>query len=552
MRTLKILTTLLAFSFTVALPSFANDRMEKIERMDQMEKIINYYVNNKQFMGSVLVAQGNEIILNKGYGSANLEWDIPNTPSTKFRIGSLTKQFTAAGILLLEQQGKIKTSDPVKKYFPDAPAAWEKITIFNLLTHTSGIPNYTSLPEFWALQSSQTTVEKMIQIFRDKPLDFKPNEKMSYSNSGYILLGALIEKISGKSYNLFIQDNIFTPLHMKDSGYETNTMLIAHRAAGYAPGAVGLVNAEFINMSWVYSAGALYSTTEDLLKWERELFDGKLLTSASLKKMTTAYKNDYAFGLLISKSGGKTVIHHNGFIQGFYSKLAFYPETKTTVVVLSNIGSSNAPEEIAAAVGSIAQGNLIKLNADREEIKLPVETLKKYVGVYEVMPSANMSITLEGDQLMSQPPGQGKVPLFAETETDFFVKVSEGQLKFITDTKGRATHAILYQSGTEIKAPRINDNIVQRVAIPVSAEILKKYVGSYQLQPGFNLDITLEGEQLMSQPTGQNEAPLYAESESKFFLTIVDAQIEFEQDASGSVTGLILHQGPNHIKAAKM
>jgi len=195
---------------------------------------------------------------------------------------------------------------------------------------------------------------------------------------------------------------------------------------------------------------------------------------------------------------------------------------------------------------------LIKLNADREEIKLPVETLKKYVGVYEVMPSANMSITLEGDQLMSQPPGQGKVPLFAETETDFFVKVSEGQLKFITDTKGRATHAILYQSGTEIKAPRINDNIVQRVAIPVSAEILKKYVGSYQLQPGFNLDITLEGEQLMSQPTGQNEAPLYAESESKFFLTIVDAQIEFEQDASGSVTGLILHQGPNHIKAAKM
>src|SRR5690606_19891855 len=151
----KILTTLLAFSFTVALPSFANDRMEKIERMDQMEKIINYYVNNKQFMGSVLVAQGNEIILNKGYGSANLEWDIPNTPSTKFRIGSLTKQFTAAGILLLEQQGKIKTLDPVKKYFPDAPAAWEKITIFNLLTHTSGIPNYTSLPEFWALQSSQ-------------------------------------------------------------------------------------------------------------------------------------------------------------------------------------------------------------------------------------------------------------------------------------------------------------------------------------------------------------------------------------------------------------
>ncbi len=551
MRSLRIFTTLLALSFTAALPSFAEERMKNIEKTDQMEKIINKYVIDKQFMGSVLVAQENEIILNKGYGLANLEWDIPNTPSTKFRIASLTKQFTAAGILLLEQQGKLKTSDPVKKYFPDAPATWEKVTIFNLLTHTSGIPNYTNLPNFGDLQSSQITVEKLIQIFRDKPLDFKPNEKMSYSNSGYILLGALIEKISGKSYSLFIQDNIFIPLQMKDSGYDTNTMIIENRAAGYTPGATGLVNADFINMSTAYSAGALYSTTEDLLKWKMGLFDGKLLTPESLKKMITPYKNDYAFGLLISKSGGKTIIQHNGFIQGFYSKLAYYPETKTTVVVLSNI-SSSAPEEIAAAVGSIAQGNLVKLNADREEIKLPVETLKKYVGVYEVMPSANMSITLEGDQLMSQPPGQGKVPLFAETETDFFVRVSEGQLKFITDTKGKVTHAILYQSGTEIKAPKISDNVVQRVAVSVSAEKLKKYVGSYQLQPGFNMEITLEGEQLISQPTGQNKAPLYAESESKFFLTIVDAQIEFEQDASGSVTGLILHQGPNHIKAEKM
>src|SRR5690606_8191432 len=187
------------------------------------------------------------------------------------------KQFTAAGILLLEQQGKLKTSDPVKKYFPDAPATWEKVTIFNLLTHTSGIPNYTNLPNFGGLQSSQITVEKLIQIFRDKPLDFKPNEKMSYSNSGYILLGALIEKISGKSYSLFIQDNIFIPLQMKDSGYDTNTMIIENRAAGYTPGATGLVNADFINMSTAYSAGALYSTTEDLLKWTMGLFDGKLL-----------------------------------------------------------------------------------------------------------------------------------------------------------------------------------------------------------------------------------------------------------------------------------
>ncbi len=545
MRNFKIFTTLLTFGFMAALPGFAQDKTE------QMEKIINNYVSNKQFMGSVLVAQGDNILLSKGYGSANLEWNIVNTPSTKFRIGSLTKQFTAVSILLLEQESKLKISDPVKKYFPDAPVSWEKITIFNLLTHTSGIPNYTNFPEFSTLQFSQTTVEKIIQTFRDKPLDFQPNEKMNYSNSGYILLGAIIEKISGKSYGDFIQDNIFSPLQMKDSGYDTNKMLIANRAAGYMPGANGLTNAEFINMSTTYSAGALYSTTEDLLKWEKGVFNGKLLTVASLKKMTMPYKSDYAFGVLVSESKGKRVIQHNGFIQGFYSKLAYYPDTKTTVAVLSNIGST-APEEIVAAIGSIAQGDVIKLNAERMEIKLPIETLKKYVGTYEIMPSANMLITLEGDQLMSQPPGQGKVPLFAETETDFFVKISEGQLQFLKDTTGNVTHAVLYQSGTEIKAKRTSDKVFQRVAIPVNVEILKKYVGIYQLQQGFNLEISLEGEQLISQPTGQSKAPLFAESQSKFFLTVVDAQIEFEQDESGLVTNLILHQGPNHIKAAKM
>lgn len=546
MRIHWIFTTLLTISFSIVPPCFAQSKTE------QIEKIVSAHVNNNQFMGAVLVAQGNDIILSKGYGFANLEWEAPNTPSTKFRVGSITKQFTAASILLLEQQGKLKTSDLVTKYLPDAPATWEKITLFNLLTHTSGIPDYTSLPEFSTVQLSPTTPEKLIQIFRDKPLDFKPNEKMSYSNSGYIVLGSIIEKISGKNYEVYVQDNIFTPLHMNNSGYDKNSVVLEHRASGYSPAPNGLTNAEFIHMSAVNSAGALYSTTEDLFKWERALFDGKLLTPTSLKKMITPYKNDYALGLLVSKNKDQRIIQHNGFIQGFYSKLAYYPDTKTTVVVLGNIGSHFAPEEIAAALGSIVQGNMIKLNADRKEIKISIDVLKKYVGTYEVMPSANMLITLEGDQLMSQPPGQGKVPLFAETETDFFVRVSEGQLKFIEDTQGKVIAAVLYQSGTEIKAPKVSDSVYQRIAISVSADKLKKYVGSYQLQPGFNLDITLENDQLMSQPTGQDKASLFAEGENKFFLTVVDAQIEFELDANGTVTNLILHQGPNHIKAGKI
>src|SRR5579863_971109 len=166
--------------FLLTTAGFAQDSA----RLDQ---IVQSYVADNHFMGTVLVAKGDEIILSKGYGLANLEWDIPNTPSTKFRLGSMTKQFTAACILLLEERGKLKVEDPMKKYMADAPAAWDKITIFNLLTHTSGIPNFTSFPDYAATEALPSPAEKTVGRFRDKPLDFEPGSKYSYSNSGYVL-----------------------------------------------------------------------------------------------------------------------------------------------------------------------------------------------------------------------------------------------------------------------------------------------------------------------------------------------------------------------------
>ncbi len=170
----------------------------------RMEQVIQSYVSGKRFMGTALVAQNGKVLLSKGYGFANAEWDIPNSPSTKFRLGSITKQFTAACILLLEERGKLKIDDPVKKYMPDAPAAWDKITIFHVLTHTSGIPSFTGFPDYRSTEAIATTPEKLVARFRDKPLDFQPGEKWSYSNSGYVLLGYLIEKISGQSYRDFV------------------------------------------------------------------------------------------------------------------------------------------------------------------------------------------------------------------------------------------------------------------------------------------------------------------------------------------------------------
>lgn len=317
-----------------------------------MDQIVQSYVSSKRFMGSVLVARGGEVLLSKGYGSANLEWNVPNSPSTRFRLGSITKQFTAASILLLEERGKLKVEDPVKKYLPDAPDSWDKITIFHLLTHTSGIPNFTSFAEYPKLRPFPLTPEKLVAVFRDKPLDFPPGEKMQYSNSGYALLGYLIEKISGVSYEKFVQDNIFTPLKMNDSGYDSSSTVIAHRAAGYSSGPNGLVNAGFVNMTVPYSAGALYSTTEDLLRWQQGLFGGKLLSAASLRKMTTPFKNNYAFGVVVSTANGRKSIFHEGGIEGFNTLLLHFPDGMWTVAILSNV-NGKAPGEIATKLVSV-------------------------------------------------------------------------------------------------------------------------------------------------------------------------------------------------------
>ena len=426
----------------------------------RMDEVVQTYVRDKTFMGTVLVARGTEVILSKGYGSANLEWEIPNTPATKFRLGSITKQFTAASILLLEERGKLKLDDPIKKYLPEAPAAWDAITIFHLLTHSSGIPNFTNLPEYKSLKLEDTPVAKTVMTVRDKPLDFVPGDRMSYSNSGYLLLGHVIERVTGDSYEKFVTANIFTPLGMKDSGYDSNTAVIPRRAAGYAPSANGPVNAGFIHMSIPHAAGALYSTTEDLLRWEQGLFGGKLISAASLAKMTTPFKSDYAFGVVVQTASGRKVIQHGGGIEGFNTFLAYYPDTRTTVAVLANI-NGQAPNQIATKLADLAHGVAVTLTSERKEIALPVLTLSKYVGTYEVGPGASMMIRLAGDHLTTQLTGQPQFPIFAESQTKFFLKAVDAQVEFFTDPTGTVTHAVMYQNGRERKVPRTSATVAE-------------------------------------------------------------------------------------------
>jgi CubicO group peptidase (beta-lactamase class C family) len=412
----------------------------------RLQEIVQAHLASHDFMGSVLIAKGEAVILSQGYGSANLEWNIPNSPATKFRLGSITKQFTAACVLLLEEKGKWKVTDAVKKYMPDAPPAWDKITLYNLLTHTSGIPSFTGFPEYRDSEAKATTPEKLVARFRDKPLEFEPGSKWNYSNSGYVLLGYLLEKVSNQTYQQLLQENIFTPLGMKDSGFDSNAIILPQRASGYSPAKNGVENAGFINMTIPFSAGSLYSTTQDLLKWERGLFGGKVLSAASLKEMTTPFKANYAFGLAVSDSNGRKKIEHGGGIEGFNTELAYWPGDQLTVVVLSNL-NGNAPGEIANQLAAVVHGEKVILTSERKEITLSRDVLQAYVGAYEVAPKVEMVITLAGDHLESQLGTQPKVPIFAESPTSFFLKVVDAQLDFSKDASGKVTGVTLHQNG---------------------------------------------------------------------------------------------------------
>jgi CubicO group peptidase (beta-lactamase class C family) len=415
-----------------------------------MDEVVQFYVDKKAFTGSVLVAQGSEVLFNKAYGSANLEWAVPNTPATKFRLASVTKQFTAACVLLLEERGRLNLDHVLKNYLSDLPEAWDGITIRHLLTHTSGIPNYVKHPEYAALAPFSTPAEKLIAIVRDDPLDFMPGEKWSYSDSGYILIGCLIEKVSEEKYETFLSENILKPLGMHDSGYRPNEAILPQSASGYVVHQGQFWNAGIIHTSGLFSASGLHGTTGDLLLWQNGLYGGKVLSAASLEEMTMPGKANYGLGVWVHSPAGKKVIEHGGGTPGFNSVLSYYPEKKLTVAVLANL-SGLAGYEISKQLGAIAHG---ERPAERTEVSISPEALERLTGIYELMPGVTVTITLEADKLMLQITGQPKVDMFAQSDASFFLKIVEARIEFIKDSSGAATHLILHQGGKEYKAMR--------------------------------------------------------------------------------------------------
>lgn len=308
----------------------------------ELARTVDAYLNEltagNAFSGAVLVARGGQVILSKGYGMADAEQGIPNTAQTRFRLASVTKQFTAMGIMILQARGKLNVQDSICTYLPECPEAWKPVTVRNLLTHTSGIPNYTDFADFDVTQAQPASPQELVSRFRDLPLNFMPGTAYSYGNSGYVLLGQIIERVSGQPYEDFLRKTIFVPLWMRDTGYDYGTPGNVQRAQGYATVGTPAVP---LNTSTLYSAGALYSTVEDMYRWDQALYSDALIPNALRAEMFTPFQSSYAYGWTIRSLNGHQVTAHPGFMSGAATYIERVPDQRVTVIVLSNLETAN-------------------------------------------------------------------------------------------------------------------------------------------------------------------------------------------------------------------
>ena len=422
-------------------------------RFDERARaIVDGYVKKNRFSGAVLVARNGKPLMNQGFALANRELNVAATPDTVFRLGSITKQFTAASILQLSEQGKLAIDDPVSKYYAAAPASWKKITLKHLLCHRSGIPSYTDLPNFFRTQAqTDRTPEQLIELTRDRPLEFEPGSKFNYDNSGYIVLGFIIEKVSGEKYADYVREHIFKPLGMKHSGYDDSRSILPGRAAGYEIEKGVWLNAPYIAMSVPYAAGALYSTTSDLLIWEEAFFADKVVSKASREAMTTNYGSNYGFGLASRTQGTHKLIGHSGGINGFSASLERFPDDGLTVIVLSNLesaASTQLSEELASLyLGPPPTPALV-------EVAVKPEVLDRYVGDYELAKGFIVSVKRDGEKLTGQATGQGAFTLSAVSDTEFRFQPAGITMVFPV-TAGPAPSFQLTQDGLPRTATRV-------------------------------------------------------------------------------------------------
>lgn len=417
-----------------------------------MEDYMNAEFSVNDFNGSVLVVQKGKTILQKSYGMADREWSVPNTNQSKYRIGSVTKQFAAAAILRLYEDGKLQLDDKLSKYLPDYPKG-DSVTIHMLLNHTSGIKNYTDIAEFWPKSILPLSHDSMIALFKNKPYDFSPGTKWNYSNSGYYLLGVIVEKVSGKKFSTYLQDEVINKAGLKNTSMDRLDSVLAYRAKGYDK----LINGRYrqamlISMEGPFSAGAMFSTPEDLVIWTKALHENKVLSAATTTKMMTPYMGNYGYGLLIDSLKTHKRVWHNGGIPGFTSYLAYYPAEDISVVTISNNGGNT--DRAGVALAYIALGLPVSKPYIPKEVKIEPAIFDRYVGNY--MATNPIEIVKKDNKLYRRVKSGPDIELKPESNTRFFyADGSDRFIEFETDKSGQPVKAWFISGFEKIEMRRL-------------------------------------------------------------------------------------------------
>ena len=551
-------------------------------KTEKIDNLINRYLEYRLFNGSALVAENGEVIFKKGYGLANMEWDIPNSYDTKFRLGSITKQFTSMLIMQLVEKNKIKLKDKITDYLPYyRKDIGDKVTIEMLLTHTSGIPSYTGNPDFFEKTSKQYYApDDFIKEYCSGDLEFEPGTKFNYNNSGYFILGAIIEHITGKSYEENIVENICKPLGLNDTGYDNFEKIMSKRAAGYEKTGSGYSIAPYLDMALPYAAGSLYSTVEDLYKWDLALLNNKILPKKYMdeifKGRVDARNSQYAYGWFIdtiSFDDQKYLVYtHGGGINGFNTINYIVPQKGQVVILFSNAGGAPLDNMTNAIINIL----------NDQEYKFPakplVDQLNKTLEKEGITEAINQFNELKSDKDLysynERELNQLGYDLLRGDKVEEAIAIFELNVKEYPKSwnaydsyaealmiKGEKDGAIKnYKKSIELN-PNNTGGVEQLKKLGVDYKVaevvvenstLIKYAGEYQLFPEFIITIRVDGNRIFARATGQSELELFPLTATRFYDKVVNAQMEFFANDKGETIKMVLYQNGREMPGEKI
>ncbi len=449
---------------------------------EQFDTLLMKKFNTDEPGGTVLIVKKGEVIYRKAFGKANLELDVDMKPEYIFRIGSITKQFTACAILKLAEEGKLSLQDDITKHIKDYPTHGHTITFEHLLTHTSGIKSYTGMDEWTSeVRKKDYSPKELIDFFKNEPMDFAPGEEFRYNNSAYFLLGYLIEILSGTTYEAYIDSVFFQPLGMHNSLYGNTSRIIKNRALGYQKNEVDFENADFLSMTLPYSAGSLLSNIDDLYIWYDAVMNDKIISKESLEKVHTTFKlnngkpTGYGYGWSLGNIQGSSMIQHGGGINGYLTSSMYLPEEEVFAAVFSNC-DCNPPGNLAFKLAAITIGKPYQW----EKIEMSEETLISYEGVYESEFDGEYIVSFEEGGLISMRTGGTKFKILPYEKDKFFFEDALATLEFQRNKKGKIISVVSKGTGLSVTWNLTDKPVPKPEAIKLESDMLDKYVSNYQ------------------------------------------------------------------------